>query len=249
MNKTAALTALLLLSFNSTLLAQDLVPDRGEFFPKGHAERILEPERKQGRKLDSKEVDSQDSTASGPHLIHQSKDSASEFIKLKEPKQPDQESQSGQLTPEADPESAEDDDQAFTPLPIDSIGAVLDCSEPGRLNDAFAALTESLQRHDISGGQIYLVACRSMFPENQILPLVARGSLVKLVDRPPEEYQVTQSPTWVFSTKKGTILVEGEKSPRRFITSKGAFKDYHSYPTLVTTPDTQEVTAPENSTN
>ena len=51
------------------------------------------------------------------------------------------------------------------------------------------------------------------------------GSQLKPTRRFPKEYNVKLSPTWILSTKKGEVLLEGVTNLKKYINSKGEYMD------------------------
>lgn len=107
---------------------------------------------------------------------------------------------------------------------VTSIGAVINGEDYTHAESALIQLREVSDKFRIPldvvfyiGGINYLVKSKSTFP------IIERGANVKVRDKPPTEFPVKLSPTWLLHTAKGIYMLEGTGPLDKSINQRGRF--------------------------
>jgi len=120
-------------------------------------------------------------------------------------------------------------------IPLKSIGVILNSSD----NDHFLKHLKSIiviaTKYNLSISRVYAVGNipRINADENkfdysvEMLKFWILDGLIVPAEGIPKEYDVEQSPTWIFTTSEGEILVEGILSPEKLLNAKGNFVGEH----------------------
>lgn len=110
---------------------------------------------------------------------------------------------------------------------VRSVSAILSALDSRDFQSRLRDLLDVADKYDLDVGPIYAVGdLRLVYDSENIIPLVARGATIGVVDEPPEPYaSVKRSPTFILDTEKGQVILEGFFSIQRFLTSKGEFVD------------------------
>lgn len=110
---------------------------------------------------------------------------------------------------------------------VTAVGAIFVALNAGEFQSRLRDLVDIASKYDLDVGKIYALGdLRLVYDAENIIPLVARGATVGVVDELPEQYaSVKQLPTWILETDKGQVVLEGFTSIARFLTAKGEFVD------------------------
>jgi len=108
--------------------------------------------------------------------------------------------------------------------PVQSIGAILNGLDKAHYETQLTILFEVAERYDFNLGPIYAIGASSHKDDlGRYFPLILRGAKIEYPTEPPEEYDVSMSPTWLINTKKGQYVLEATGTLDRYFNSRGHF--------------------------
>lgn len=109
--------------------------------------------------------------------------------------------------------------------PLDWIGLIISTDNRSRLDSTVKKLSELVRKHDLKVGVVYFVGSSATAFEFKkfMAEFVARGSVIKFPARPPKEYAVKRSPSWIIALKEGQVLLDGVLDPSQYLNDKGEF--------------------------
>lgn len=195
--------------------ADDLVPNRGEFYPRGHAAGVGQQNTGNPTSPGARTPRPDNSTVNSADLAPPS-DNPSEksgFVEL----------ESGASEQGGGQGEVVESDVALDPLPVSAIGLVIDCSSPEVVSEGISSLESLLSRFDLASGDVLLVGCTNPPSGDSVMRIAARGGILRMVGKPPQEFNLKRSPSWILSTSKGLVILDGVKDPKRYLNSKGQF--------------------------
>lgn len=108
---------------------------------------------------------------------------------------------------------------------VKTIGAILSPKDKESFEKSVTTFIEAIDRYDLIAGPVYFVAPPGFIPdaEKVLYPLGLRGADVSFGTGVPEQYKVKLAPTWVVSTVKGDVILEGFQSLDQFFNRQGMF--------------------------
>ena len=206
-------TLLLLLPTVAVLFASQVVAQSQEkFFPHDYAKTPIENDRQ----LKEKEGDS---------FSLEKEEKISPYTDLLMKALPKNEEQ-----PPLQIESSSEAEVSALPnntpgIPIKWIGAVLATQDQQHFQNSVNDLIMNSDKYDLSLGEITLVGPPKGLSgkTDLIMALTVREAGTSFRSKPPEEYKIERSPTWIIGTAEGEILLEGAGPLSRFLNDKGEF--------------------------
>ncbi len=127
-------------------------------------------------------------------------------------------------TPE--PLDAKLDSQQRSGVKVRKIGAIFGTSSNESMAEDLRLLSKLTSELSVPFGEVYFIL--TAIPKNLGMetfePLKGKGVDVHLKLKVPPEYKnVSSTPTWIISTAKGDVLLEGTRAPADFFNSHGEF--------------------------
>lgn len=104
-----------------------------------------------------------------------------------------------------------------------TIGAIIDGTNKRHYEQCIQSLFKLSDKFEFDLDKIYITSLLNNIDKESILSLLVRGATVSPVPAPPEEYNVTASPTWIVQTEDGQVVLEGIVDLGRYFNSRGEF--------------------------
>jgi len=120
-------------------------------------------------------------------------------------------------------------------IPVKSVGVILNSSKTDHFLQHLQVTIDSAIKHNLPISRVYAVGdiprinrdkAKFDYSAEMFKFWVLDGVMIPTA-RIPKKYEVKLSPTWIFSTSKGEILVEGILSPQKLLNAKGEFVGEH----------------------
>lgn len=111
------------------------------------------------------------------------------------------------------------------PIPAQSMSLIVSAADHDHLHRNIERFLKLGERTHIRINTVFLIG-NGAAERKELTAIWSRvikqqGS-VKGVLGIPEPYKVTQSPTWIFKTQQGEIVLEGVEDPGKYVTQQGA---------------------------
>lgn len=108
---------------------------------------------------------------------------------------------------------------------LEWIGLIISTEDRSKLDSSLRKLSEIARAHDLKVGIVYFVGNSAISFQYQKLmaEFVARGSVIKFPSKPPKEYSVKRSPSWIIALNEGEVLLDGVLDPSQYLNNKGEF--------------------------
>ncbi len=142
--------------------------------------------------------------------------------------------------PVAVPQKAERPSDARAGVKVKSIGAIFSTGTAGRMQSDMQILLSATKEINVTAGHIFYIMAQ--FPDfsngrELFKPALDIGGDVHIRLSLPAEYsQVKSTPTWIISTVKGDVLLEGVLDPLQYFNSKGEFVEPESNQAVMAQP-------------
>ncbi len=92
---------------------------------------------------------------------------------------------------------------------INSISAVLNGVDREHYGRKLAELYSLAKKHQLRIETIYVLGSPQQAINRAAMDLLSDGVMIVPCEKPPEEYPVTQSPSWIIKLDEGIVLLEG----------------------------------------
>lgn len=110
---------------------------------------------------------------------------------------------------------------------VKRIGALFNTENQSEMEKNLATIIATANQINVRLGQIYFIITNLpdlSNAEEWMRPAAMRGAKIHFKLSPPEEYtKVKSTPSWIISTSKGDVMLEGVLDPRSYFNSHGEF--------------------------
>ena len=125
-------------------------------------------------------------------------------------------------TPSAEPTL--DPKDKLHAIPIVRLGVILSGIDDKHFANTLQELLDVALKYNLALGKVVMVGPFNNPPKVDVfMGIAVLGGTEVAIDELPAKYSVSKSPTWIVTTAKGEILLEGFTDLERFMNSKGEF--------------------------